>query len=91
MVDSASLNDTIKPIDLTFSDGRAISPLSELHSAKPIGNAPVEFTANVSEAGARVLSEKPAAFYRATHGEVRYTVTVDSVTVMTIAGTIRKR
>jgi hypothetical protein len=91
MVDTAGVNDPIKPIDLTFSDGRAISPLSEIHSAKPIGNAPVEFTANVSEAGAHVLSEKPAAFYRGTDGEARYTITVDSVTVTTIAGTIRRR
>ena len=78
-------------MQLAYSDGRPISELTEVQTTKPIGNAPIEFSGKISEAGAVILKTAPAQFYRAVDGDQKFTLTVDGVTELTIAGTIRRR
>jgi hypothetical protein len=78
-------------MQLSHSDGRLVSEITELRSAKPIGNAPVEFSAEISKEGAALLRVERAAFYRASDGSERFTLTIDSVVGLRIAGTIRRR
>jgi hypothetical protein len=78
-------------MQLTYSDGRVIGEIIELSPAKTIGHAPVEFKCEISAAGAAVLVAAPASFYRATAGDDRFTLTVDSVEGVTLSGTIRRR
>jgi hypothetical protein len=80
-----------RPMQLAFTDGRLISTLTELQSAVPVGSAPVEFSAQVSTEGAEILRAGPSPFYRATDGDERFTLTIDRVTGLRIAGTIRRR
>jgi hypothetical protein len=77
-------------MQLTYSDGRVIGELA-LDSSKPIGHAPVEFTAEISKDGAALLRATPAPFYRATTVDDRFTVTIDRVDGVTLSGTIRRR
>ena len=76
---------------LAYTDGRAISELTGLRTAGPVDHAPVEFSAEVSADGVALLGAEPAPFYRASDGEARFTLTIDSVHGVTIAGTIRRR
>jgi hypothetical protein len=78
-------------MQLAYSDGRPIAAVTGVLPQRPIGSAPVEFSAQISEEGAKQLKSEPAAFYRATEGEERFTLTIDTVQNGTIAGTIRRR
>jgi hypothetical protein len=78
-------------MQLAYTHGRAISELTHLRTSVPVENAPVEFSAEISEAGAALLQAERAAFYRAEDGDSRFTLTIDAVTGVTIAGTIRRR
>jgi len=78
-------------MQLSYSDGRQIAELTDLQSSKPIGNAPVEFSAKISEQGAATLKHDGAPFYRAIDGDQRFTLTIDKIGDGTIAGTIRRR
>jgi hypothetical protein len=78
-------------MQLAYSDGRLIAELTELSSSKPIGNAPVEFSARISKAGETTLNRERAEFYRAVDGDQRFTLTIDSVAEGMLAGTIRRR
>jgi hypothetical protein len=78
-------------MQLSYSDGRLIADVTGIRTVKPIGNAPCEFSADIGKEGASLLRREPANFYRAIDGEHRYTLTIDTVTDGTIAGTIRRR
>jgi hypothetical protein len=78
-------------MQLTYSDGRVIGDIVELRPAKAIGHAPIEFTAEISTAGAALLRTEPATFYRATTSDDRFTLTIDRVEGVTFSGTIRRR
>jgi hypothetical protein len=76
---------------LAYTDGRGISDLTEMRTTGSVEHAPVEFSAQVSEDGAALLGAEPAPFYRATDGEARFTLTIDRLEGLRIAGTIRRR
>ena len=78
-------------MQLAYTDGGLISELTELQSSAPVGNAPVEFSAQVSPEGAAILSSGLRSFYRATDSDQRFTLTIDRITGLQIAGTIRRR
>ena len=78
-------------MQLAYSDGRLIAAVTGVLPQRPIGAAPVEFSAQITPEGAAILKTEPAAFYRATDGEQRFTLTIDTVQNGTIAGTIRRR
>jgi hypothetical protein len=75
---------------LSSSDGRFITDIGELTTAKEVKTAPVEFSATVSSEGATLLRQYAAAFYRAEDEGARFTLTIDTVTGQRIAGTIRR-
>jgi hypothetical protein len=76
---------------LAYTDGRQIGELTNLKSAKPIGQAPVEFSAEISAEGASMLRSSPAPFYRASLGEERFTLSIDHAEATVLSGTIRRR
>lgn len=76
---------------LTTTDRRFLAEVTDLETANEVRNAPVEFSATVSTEGARALRENAAAFYRAEDGSSRFTLTIDKVIDLRIAGTIRRR
>lgn len=78
-------------MELAYIDGRAIGPVLELRTSRDIAFAPIEFSAELSEASAALLKQERAPFYRAREGEERFTLTIDSINGVTIAGTIRRR
>jgi len=78
-------------MQLAYTDGRAISGLTDIVTSQPIANAPVEFSGALSEEGASILRAERAAFYRAVDGDKRFTLTIDRVDGVRIAGTIRLR
>jgi hypothetical protein len=76
---------------LVYTDGRTISEMTNMVTPVAVGNAPVEFAAQVTEDAATVLRTGRAPFYRANDGDQRYTLTIDTVKGATISGTIRRR
>lgn len=77
---------------LAYTDGRAIAELCDLQTGgRPIGTAPVEYTATISTEGARMLRNERASFYRGTQGEERFTLTIDEGRELTLSGTVRRR
>ena len=78
-------------MELAYMDGRPISAVTDIQTERTIAHAPIEFSARVSEQGASLLNGERAPFYRGRDGESRFTLTIDSVTGVTIAGTIRRR
>jgi hypothetical protein len=76
---------------LVYTDGRPISDVTELRTSVPVGTAPIEYAANVTEEAATLLRTARAPFYRAEDGDQRFTLTIDQVKGVTISGTIRRR
>jgi len=78
-------------MQLVYTDGREIAELHDLQTrGRPIGNAPIEFSATISVEGARMLQKERASFYRGREGDSRFTLTIDDVSDVTLSGTIRR-
>lgn len=79
-------------MQLAYTDGREIAELSDFQTGgRPIGTAPVEYTATISSEGARLLRKERASFYRATQGDERFTLTIDEGRELSLSGTVRRR
>lgn len=79
-------------MQLAYTDGREIAELGDFHTrGKPIGTAPINYTASISNDGARRLTQESASFYRGRTGAARFTLTVDGVNERTLSGTVRRR
>jgi hypothetical protein len=79
-------------MQLTYTDGREIAELVDFHTrGKPVGTAPINYTASISTNGARRLQQESASFYRGRAGAARFTLTVDGVSEGSLYGTIRRR
>jgi hypothetical protein len=79
-------------MQLAYTDGRDIAELGDFQTrGKPIGTAPINYTASISTAGASRLRQESASFYRGRAGDARFTLTVDGVIECTVSGTVRRR
>jgi hypothetical protein len=79
-------------MQLAYTDGREIAELQDFQTGgRPIGTAPIEYTASISSEGASLLRKESAPFYRGRQGEERFTLTIDGVRDRLLSGTVRRR
>jgi hypothetical protein len=82
----------IAGMQLAYTDGREIGELCDFDTqGRPIGTAPINYTATISTDGRRRLQNETASFYRGRDADARFTLTIDALGEGTLSGTVRRR